>query len=332
MPGVQQVAPLVAGHDRPLTRHLPTGTGRVGGVDTPRRFGIGTELLGGRTNPSVLVPFDGEGERKLQAAPTPAVPGGQPSGGTAVKVPFLEARELVKTYGHVVALDGASFSAEQGEVVALVGDNGAGKTTLVKHLAGIEQPDSGQILIDGEEVRLTSPEVARRYGIEIVYQDLALAGDLNTPANVFLGREICRSGIWGKMGFLNRPKMQAEAVATLARLGVSLKDPNAVTHTLSGGQQQSIAVARAVAFATKAVFMDEPTAALGVNQTRRVLDLIRAVRDAGTTVILISHNMPEVIEVADRIEVLRHGRRVARFRAGEATVSDLVAAMTGDLG
>jgi len=250
----------------------------------------------------------------------------------AVKVPFLEARELVKTYGHVVALDGASFSAEQGQVTALVGDNGAGKSTLVKHLAGVQQPDSGQILIDGEEVRLTSPDMARQHGIEIVYQDLALAGDLNTPANMFLGREICRTGVWGRMGFLNRPKMAAEAVETLARLGVSLQNPGAATYTLSGGQQQSIAVARAVAFASKAVFMDEPTAALGVNQTRKVLDLIRAVRDAGTAVILISHNMPEVIEVADRIEVLRRGRRVARFQASEATVNDLVAAMTGDLG
>jgi len=268
----------------------------------------------------------------LPPTPIPAVPSGQPSGGIAVKAPFLEAREISKNYGHVVALNGASFSAEQGEVVALVGDNGAGKSTLVKQLAGIEQPDSGHILIDGQEVKLTSPEVARHYGIEIVYQDLALAGDLNTPENMFLGREIRRGGVWGKMGFLNRPKMQAEAVATLARLGVTLKDPNVPTHSLSGGQQQSIAVARAVAFATKAVFMDEPTAALGVNQTRRVLDLIRAVRDAGTAVILISHNMPEVIEVADRIEVLRHGRRVARFRAEDATVSDLVAAMTGDLG
>jgi simple sugar transport system ATP-binding protein len=267
----------------------------------------------------------------LQAAPTPAVPGGQTSDG-AVGHPFLEAREIVKSYGHVVALDGASFSAEHGEVVALVGDNGAGKSTMVKQLAGIEQPDSGQILIEGREVQLTSPEVARHFGIEIVYQDLALAGDLNTPANMFLGREICRGGVWGKLGFLNRPRMQAEATETLARFGVTLKDISAPAYTLSGGQKQSIAVARAVAFATKAVFMDEPTAALGVNQTRRVLDLIRAVRDAGTAVILISHNMPEVIEVADRIEVMRHGRRVARYRAGEATVSDLVAAMTGDLG
>ena len=250
--------------------------------------------------------------------------------GSTSAPPLLEARGLVKRYGHVEALRGADLAVHAGEVVALIGDNGAGKSTLVRQLAGNEQPDDGEIHVGGRPVILTSPAAAQHYGIEVVYQDLALAGDLDTPANLFLGREIVKKGFLGKLGVLDRKAMRAEAVSTLSRFGLSLRGVDSPVFARSGGERQSIAVARAVAFASKVVFMDEPTAALGVNQRRRVLDLILAVREAGTAVVLISHNMPEVLEVADRIEVLRQGKRVARFAREEATTNTLVAAMTGE--
>src|SRR5216683_1235232 len=238
--------------------------------------------------------------------------------------PLLEARGVIKHYGHVMALDGANFSAFPGEVVALIGDNGAGKSTLVKTLSGTIRPDGGQILIEGSAVRLASPLEARRYGIETVYQDLALAPDLDAAANLHLGREIYRIPF---LRVLNRAAMRQRATAAFAELGIQLPDVRAPVATLSGGQRQCVAVARAVAYASKVIFMDEPTAALGVAARERVLDTIRRVRDRGISVILISHNMPEVLAVADRIEVLRMGRRVARFTASSPgkflTVSDL---------
>jgi simple sugar transport system ATP-binding protein len=243
-------------------------------------------------------------------------------------VPLLEARSLVKHYGNVLALDGASFAAREGEVTALIGDNGAGKSTLVKALSGALRPDSGQILVSGSPVSLSSPLDARRHGIETVYQDLALAPDLDAAANLHLGREI----YWFRpLRILNKPAMRRRAVEAFADLGVELKDVTAPVITLSGGQRQSVAVARAVAYASKIIFMDEPTAALGVVQRERVLDNIKRVRDRGIAVVLISHNMPEVLSVSDRVEVLRMGRRVARFRAADATVEQLVGAMTGAL-
>ena len=245
-----------------------------------------------------------------------------------VAEPLLEARGLVKHYGHVLALDSASFSAYPGEVVALIGDNGAGKSTLVKTLSGAIRPDDGQILVEGRPVQLSSPLDARRYGIETVYQDLALAPDLDAAANLHLGREIYR---FKPLHVLNRAEMRRRAVAAFADLGVELPDVGAPVVTLSGGQRQSVAVARAVAYASKIIFMDEPTAALGVVQRERVLDNIRRVRDRGIAVVLISHNMPEVLAVSDRVEVLRMGHRVARFKASEATVEQLVGAMTGAL-
>jgi simple sugar transport system ATP-binding protein len=244
-------------------------------------------------------------------------------------VPLLEARGLVKNYGNVQALDGASFSAYAGEVVAMIGDNGAGKSTLVKTLSGVIRPDSGQILVDGSPVTLSSPLDARSHGIETVYQDLALAPDLDAAANLHLGREIYRW--WPPLHVLNKTEMRRRAVAAFAELGVELPDVTAPVGTMSGGQRQSVAVARAVAFASRIIFMDEPTAALGVVQRERVLDNIRRVRDRGITVVLISHNMPEVLAVADRVEVLRMGRRVARFIASETTIEQLVGAMTGAL-
>lgn len=244
-------------------------------------------------------------------------------------VPLLEARGLVKRYGHVQALDGASFSAYPAEVVALIGDNGAGKSTLVKTLSGVIRPDRGQIFVSGTPVSFSSPLDARAHGVETVYQDLALAPDLDAAANLHLGREIYRW--WPPLRVLNKGEMRRRAVAAFADLGVELPDVTAPVATLSGGQRQSVAVARAVSYASQIIFMDEPTAALGVVQRERVLDNIRRVRDRGITVVLISHNMPEVLAVADRVEVLRMGRRVARFTAAQATIEQLVGAMTGAL-
>jgi len=245
--------------------------------------------------------------------------------------PILEARGLVKTYGHVQALRGANFTAYPGEVVALIGDNGAGKSTLVKCLAGAAQPDSGEILFAGETVRLSNPHDSQELGIETVYQDLALAPDLDGAGNVFLGRELLRPGALGRLGVLDKRAMRDRARTAFADLGVDLQDASVSVASLSGGQRQSVAVARAVAWANRVVFMDEPTAALGVVQSGRVLDVIRRVRDRGITVVLISHNMPEVLEVADRIEVLRLGRRVAQLRAADTDLQELVGAMTGVL-
>ncbi|TDD93108.1 sugar ABC transporter ATP-binding protein [Saccharopolyspora karakumensis] len=245
--------------------------------------------------------------------------------------PLLEARDLVKRYGSVEALRGASFTVHPGEVVALIGDNGAGKSTLVKCLSGVEQPDSGQILVGGNPVSLDSPTAARGHGIETAYQDLAVAPDLDPAANLFLGREIRRPGLLGKLGMLDKAKMRAEATEQFAKFGVSLPDLSVPIGALSGGQRQSVAVARSVAWASRLVFLDEPTAALGVVQRERVLDVVRRVRDTGMAVVLISHNMPEVLSVADRVEVLRLGSRVARFNAAEAKLEDLVGAMTGAL-
>ncbi|MFJ6672177.1 ATP-binding cassette domain-containing protein [Actinosynnema sp. NPDC091369] len=246
-------------------------------------------------------------------------------------LPLLDARELVKHYGNVEALRGASFTADAGEVVALVGDNGAGKSTLVKCLSGVERPDAGTILLDGAPVVLDSPVAARALGIETVYQDLAVAPDLDPAANLFLGRELRRGGLLGRLGVLDEREMRRRAVASFRDLGVELPDVDVPIGALSGGQRQSVAVARSVVWAGRVVFMDEPTAALGVVQRGRVLDVVRRVRDQGMAVVLISHNMPEVLAVADRVEVLRLGRRVARFDAAATTVEELVGAMTGAL-
>jgi simple sugar transport system ATP-binding protein len=244
---------------------------------------------------------------------------------------LLEARGLVKRFGRVTALDGADFTVHHDEVVALVGDNGAGKSTLVKTLSGVHVPDGGEIRFEGEPVALASPIHARRLGIETVYQDLALANDLDPAANLFLGRELLRPGVLGRLGFLDKAAMRRRTEEAFATLGVGLRTGQAAVATLSGGQRQGVAVSRAVTWASKVVFMDEPTAALGVVQTRAVLDLIRRVKASGRSVVLVSHNMPEVFEVADRIEVLRLGRRVAQLNAAEATMEDVVGAMTGAL-
>lgn len=244
---------------------------------------------------------------------------------------LLEARGITKRYGHVEALDGADFSVSAGEVVALIGDNGAGKSTLVKTLSGVIVPDAGEILLRGEPVELGTPLQARSLGIETVYQDLALAPDLGPAENAFIGRELLKPGLLGRLRVLDKAAMRRRAEESFTSLGTDVKDLDAPVAALSGGQRQSVAICRSVMWASSVVFMDEPTAALGVRQTRRVLDLIRRVADGGVAVVLVSHNMTEVLEVSDRVEVMRLGRRVAQYTTGEVTVEGLVGAMTGAL-
>jgi simple sugar transport system ATP-binding protein len=243
----------------------------------------------------------------------------------------LEARGIVKRFGHVSALRGASLTVRPAEVVALLGDNGAGKSTLVKTISGVIRPDGGQILFDGVPVEIQSPNHARELGIETVYQDLALAHDLDPAANLFLGRELVKPGLLGKLGILDDKEMSRRTGDVFKRLGVAVQSATTPVVSLSGGQRQGVAVSRAVLWASRVVIMDEPTAALGVVQTRAVRDLIRRVRDSGRAVVLISHNIPEVFQVADRIEVMRQGRRVGRFIAADTTTEDIVASMTGAL-
>ncbi len=244
---------------------------------------------------------------------------------------LLLATGIVKSFGHVEALRGADFAVGHGEVVALMGDNGAGKSTLVKVLSGVIAPDDGTIEIDGATVTFADPLEARAAGVETVYQDLALADTLDPAANLFLGRELRRSGLLGRLGFLDDRRMHAEAADVFARLNVPVRAEHETAGRMSGGQRQGIAIGRAVTWASKVLFLDEPTAALGVQQTRNVLDLVRRVRDNGVAVVLISHSVPEVLEVADRIEVLRLGRRVGRFAAADTTPEEVVACITGAL-
>ena len=245
------------------------------------------------------------------------------------EAPRLEARALVKRFGHVTALDQADLTVYSNEIVALVGDNGAGKSTLIKCLSGVIQPDEGEILLGGKKVSLSSPGQAQELGLETVYQDLALAPHLSSSANLFLGRERLKSGFLGKLGVLDQSSMEERTHEALEQLGIKLKGRDASIASLSGGQRQAVAIARAVAWASEVIFLDEPTAALGVAQRERVLELIERVRDAGHSAVLISHNMPEVLAIADRVEVFRLGRRVAILKASETTVPELVGAMTG---
>jgi simple sugar transport system ATP-binding protein len=241
------------------------------------------------------------------------------------RVPALAAISVEKQFGQVRALRGVSFEAMAGEVTALIGDNGAGKSTLVKCLAGVYRPDAGRIEVDGKPVSMSSPTDAEAFGIETVYQDLALAPDLDAASNVFLGREI------RKYRFLHdQAAMRRQTAKSFAELGVGMvQDLRVPVASFSGGQKQSVAIARAAMWAKHVILLDEPTAALGVIQTAKVLELIRRVRDRGLAVIFISHNMPQVIEVSDRIEVMRLGARVARFERGEADVDRLIQAISG---
>jgi ABC-type sugar transport system ATPase subunit len=243
--------------------------------------------------------------------------------------PVLEVRGINKHFGPVQALRNVDLSVFPGEVVALIGDNGAGKSTLINVLTGVLPLESGEIVFAGEQVRFSSPQEARAHGIETVYQDLAVAPHLDAVANIFLGRERRQSGLLGTAGFLDNRRMRKETDEQLSRLKVRVPDLERRLVTLSGGQRQGVAVARAVMWASKVVIMDEPTAALGVAQTAKVLDLIRQVRDTGIPVVFISHNMPNVFQVADRIVVLRLGEVVTELDPRSATIEDAVAAMTG---
>ncbi len=245
--------------------------------------------------------------------------------------PILEARGLSRSFGHVRALDEADFDIGAGEVVALIGDNGAGKSTLVKALSGNLDLDSGEILFEGDRIEMTNPQQVSALGIEVVYQDLALAPHLDPAQNVFLGRELPAKGILGRLGFMDNKEMRKRARASFDELGATVRSLTAPVGSMSGGQRQGIAIARAIAWASKVVFLDEPTAALGVVQTKNVLDTIKRVRDRGIAVVLISHSMPHVLEVSDRVQVMRLGRRVTTLQTKDASVEQLVGAMTGAL-
>jgi simple sugar transport system ATP-binding protein len=249
-----------------------------------------------------------------------------------LEAPILEARSLTRTFGRVTALDGADFDVRPGEVAALVGDNGAGKSTLVKALSGNLAVDSGEVLFEGQPCTIDSPLDASALGIETVYQDLALAPHLDPSENMFLGRELMRPGLLGHLGFMDSRRMRNEAGEAFDRLGATVRSLVAPVGSMSGGQRQAIAIARAVHWANRVVFLDEPTAALGVRQTANVLDTIRRVRDEGVAVVFISHSMPHVIEVSDRVQVLRMGRRVATFTTADTSMEELVSAMTGATG
>ena len=242
----------------------------------------------------------------------------------------MQAKGLVKRYGQVTALDGADFELRAGEILAVIGDNGAGKSSLIKCLSGATIPDEGQILLDGQLIHFKSPMDARKSGIETVYQDLAVAPAMTIAENLFMGRELLRPGWLGKfLRLLDKKKMLEESISRMNDLKVGIRSMTQPVETLSGGQRQCVAVARAAAFAQHVVIMDEPTAALGVKEGNMVLELIRRVRDKGLPVVLISHNMPHVFEVADRIHIARLGKRVAVVNPKHISMSETVAVMTG---
>lgn len=245
--------------------------------------------------------------------------------------PVLEAHKLVKRYGRVVALDYAEFELHAGEILGVIGDNGAGKSTMIKVLSGAVQPDEGTVLLNGQQVAFGSPLAARNAGIETVYQTLALSPALSIADNMFLGREMRKPGAMGKwLRMLDRRQMAQVARDKLSELGLmTIQNIGQAVETLSGGQRQGVAVARATAFGSKVVIMDEPTAALGVKESRRVLELILEVRERGMPIVLISHNMPHVFEVADRIHIHRLGKRLCVIDPKDFSMSDAVAFMTG---
>jgi fructose transport system ATP-binding protein len=244
--------------------------------------------------------------------------------------PILYARGLVKRYGYVTALDGADLDLLPGEILAVIGDNGAGKSTLIKAISGALQPDDGEIWLEGRRMHFRSPTDARKEGIETVYQHLAVAPALDIASNLFLGRELRLPGLFGRvLRMVDKRRMHAEAAEQMADLQIGLKSTHQAVETLSGGQRQGVAVARAAAWGQRVVIMDEPTAALGVRESSMVLELISRVRDRGLAVIVISHNMAHVAEIADRIHIMRLGKRVAVVTPRTHSMSEAVALMTG---
>jgi len=245
--------------------------------------------------------------------------------------PILQAKNLVKRYGKVTALDHCNFELMPGEILGVIGDNGAGKSTLIKALCGAVIPDQGEVFLEGKKVSFASPIEARNKGIETVYQTLAMSPALSISDNMFMGRELRKTGIMGRVfGQLDKRKMQDFAREKLSELGLmTIQNINQAVETLSGGQRQGVAVARAAAFGSKVIILDEPTAALGVKESRRVLELIRDVKARGIPIILISHNMPHVFEVCDRVHIHRLGKRLTVIDPKEHEMSDAVAYMTG---
>lgn len=255
-----------------------------------------------------------------------------PNAPDAPDAPVLRATGLTKRYGHIVALDNADFELAPGEILAVVGDNGAGKSSLIKALTGAVVAEAGAVFLGGRRVAFKSPLDARLAGIETVYQELAVATQLDIAQNLFLGRELRRPGFAGTvLRRLDKPRMNREAATQMSNLGIRIQSIRQKVETLSGGQRQAVAVARAAAWGRKVVILDEPTAALGVRETHQVLDLILRVRDQGLSVVLISHSMPDVFQIADRIHIHRLGRRAAVVSPKAVSMSDVVAVMTGAL-
>ena len=243
--------------------------------------------------------------------------------------PILTVTGIKKSFGSVVALNGVSFGLNAGEIVGLVGDNGAGKSTLIKILSGVYAKDDGDIVFNGKHVDFKSPKEAIDAGIETVYQDLALAPYLPIYANMYLGREIMKKGILGKLGAVDRTAMRSKAEERINRLKSKLNHVDQEVGTLSGGQRQAVAITRALAWGKEVVIMDEPTAALGVKESRQVLDLIKEVRQHGIAVIFISHTIPHVLEVTDKIHVLRLGESIAHLTTAETSYEEVVQYITG---
>jgi ABC-type sugar transport system ATPase subunit len=245
--------------------------------------------------------------------------------------PLLEAQGIEKRFGHVVALREANLSLAPNEVHAIVGDNGAGKTTLIKIISGVYHADGGELRLDGKPVTIANPREARELGIETVYQDLALADHLDAAANLFLGREVYLPPPLRWFGFLDRKAMRKRAEEEMRRLKIGIQSVDQRVVSLSGGQRQAVAVARAIAWGRRIVIMDEPTAALGVRESSMVLELIRQVRSQGLAIIMVSHNLPEVFAVSDRITVLRLGRTITTLRTKDTSLESVVGMMTGAL-
>jgi len=243
--------------------------------------------------------------------------------------PLFQAVNLTKRFGGLTAVDSASLDVTIGEVIGLVGDNGAGKSTFIKMISGVYQPDEGELFFEGRKIPFVGPRATRDLGIETIYQDLALAENLDVGANIFLGREIKNRYLGGTINTLNRPKMREESAKVLSRLDIRIPSLAQQIRNLSGGQRQSVAIARTIYWNAKMVIMDEPTAALGVTEQRKVLTLVRTLCDQGVPVIIISHNMQDVFAVADRIVVMRRGKKVGERFAKQSTPDEIVSLMVG---
>jgi fructose transport system ATP-binding protein len=243
---------------------------------------------------------------------------------------LIQARGLTKYYGTIVASEEVDFDLGHGEIVAIVGDNGAGKSTLVKMISGAVTPDAGEIRVEGRVADIRSPIEARAHGIETIYQDLAMPPNLDVVTNIYLGRERRRRGPLGWLGVIDRKSMRSDVGSHLADLSINIpKLAGSPVASLSGGQRQSVAIARAMVWASKVLIMDEPTAALGVKQSAAVLEIVKQIRDRGISVVIISHILPHVLELADRIVVMRHGRKVADVPAGEVDEHRLIEMIVG---